>query len=161
MIDPDWAERPAPTEPVRSWSWERVVADLADRGDPPSTAARHLRERLDGLAVPPGSLGLLAEVLVDIAAATGAAPGPAQRPALIVAAGDHGLHAHGVSPWPQAISAAVAGAVAHGDAAAGVLARAAGTRVVVLDVGLADASFSPADVVRIARLGRPRRGAVS
>lgn len=29
----------------------------------------------------------------------------------------------------------------------------------VLDVGLADATFSPADVVRVVRLGRPRRGA--
>jgi nicotinate-nucleotide--dimethylbenzimidazole phosphoribosyltransferase len=137
VSDPHWAGRAAPTEPDRAWSWEQAVASLAAGDGVPTTAAEQVRTRLEGLAVPPGSLGRLGDVLIGIATATGTIPGSPQRATLIVAAGDHGLHAHGVSPWPQAISGAVAGAIARGDAAAGVLARTSDTRVVVLDAALA------------------------
>jgi nicotinate-nucleotide--dimethylbenzimidazole phosphoribosyltransferase len=154
VIDPDWARRDAPTGPGRPWSWRAALVSLTDRDDPDAAAAAELRTRFAGLAVPPGSLGHLQDVLVAIAAATGTIPRAPVRPALIVAAGDHGLHAHGVSPWPQAISASVAGAIARGEAAAGVLAREVGARVVVLDAGLAEPPTPhPRLLVRAVRRG--------
>ncbi len=140
MTDADWAARSAPELPADDWSWQRAVTELTRRDAPATGVRAQLDARLAALAVPPGSLGRLADVLAAGVAATGTMAGPPDRPTLVVAAGDHGLHARGVSPWPQTISTAVAGAIARGDAAAGVLARDVGVRVVVLDVGLATAA---------------------
>lgn len=97
------------------------------------------RSRHDGLAKPPGSLGMVEDVGVRLAGIQRACP-PAvpSRPVLVVAAGDHGVHAEGVTPWPQAITAAMAGVIADGRAASSVMAEGFGVEVVVLDVGCAD-----------------------
>lgn len=114
-----------------------LVAAITPSDDGAAGAAR---ERLDRLAKPPGSLGRLEDLSVRLAAIAGACPPPVPRtPTLLVAAGDHGVHARGVTRWPQELSAAIAGLVADGRATAATLARQVGADVVVLDVGLASA----------------------
>jgi len=54
-----------------------------------------------------------------------------------VFAGDHGVHAEGVSPWPQEVTAAMVANFRAGGAAVNVLARQAGAEVVVVDMGVA------------------------
>lgn len=111
----------------------------ADRG-----AADAAREQLAGLAVPPGAAGGVGELAVRLAGATGLCPpAPPRDGLLVVAAGDHGVHAQGVTPWPQALSTTLAATLAGGGGAASVLAAGAGVAVRVLDVGLATA---PPDV---------------
>jgi nicotinate-nucleotide--dimethylbenzimidazole phosphoribosyltransferase len=56
---------------------------------------------------------------------------------VIVAAADHGVAADGVSAYPPAVTAQMALNFARGGAAINVLARQAGARVVVVDVGIA------------------------
>src|ERR687892_443891 len=61
----------------------------------------HLR-----LTKPPGSLGRLEDVGVQLAGIAGTVPPPLPRPpAVAVFAGDPGVHAQGVSPWPQEVTA--------------------------------------------------------
>jgi nicotinate-nucleotide--dimethylbenzimidazole phosphoribosyltransferase len=110
----------------------------------------HLR-----LTKPPGSLGRLETVGVQLAGIAGAVPPPLPRPASVaVFAGDHGVHAQGVSPWPQEVTAQMVRNFLAGGAAINVLARQAGADVVVVDVGIAsDLPEVPDLLVRKVRAG--------
>lgn len=112
---------------------------LVDGVRPADTATRTEAEaRLGTLAVPPGSLGEVGALGVQLASIAGSCPPPSPRRALLlVAAGDHGVHAHGVTPWPQSLSATLAESLARGQGAASVLAAGSGVEVAVVDVGLA------------------------
>ncbi len=101
-------------------------------------SAQFATMRHAALAKPAGSLGQLEDVGVRLAAITRRVPPPVpQHPTLVVAAGDHGVHAEGVTPWPQAITAIMTGVIAGGRAASTVLAAGYGVDWVVLDVGVA------------------------
>lgn len=103
----------------------------------PRTAAE-ARTRCDRLTKPVGSLGRLEELGVRLAAMAGRCPPPVPaQPALIVAAGDHGVLARGVSPWPAEVTAVMVGALCRGKAAANALAGVVGATVTVLDAGVA------------------------
>jgi len=54
-----------------------------------------------------------------------------------VFAGDHGVLAEGVTPWPQDVTAQMVQNFLAGGAAINVLARQTGARVIVVDVGVA------------------------
>jgi nicotinate-nucleotide--dimethylbenzimidazole phosphoribosyltransferase len=99
---------------------------------------KEARERLERLAKPPGSLGRIEELAVQLCAISGTCPPPIPAPVTVaVFAGDHGVLAQGVSPWPQEITAAMVRTFAMGGAAVNVLARQVGADVVVVDVGVA------------------------
>jgi nicotinate-nucleotide--dimethylbenzimidazole phosphoribosyltransferase len=103
------------------------------------------REHLDRLAKPMGSLGQLEEVAVRLAALAGVCPPPRPEPAaLAVFAGDHGVHAQGVTPWPQAVTRQMIGAFLAGNAVVNSFARQVEARVTVIDVGVAGAALEPA-----------------
>ncbi|HEY8524812.1 MAG TPA: nicotinate-nucleotide--dimethylbenzimidazole phosphoribosyltransferase [Acidimicrobiales bacterium] len=94
---------------------------------------RHLR-----LTKPPGSLGRLETVGIQLAGIAAEVPPPLPHPAAVaVFAGDHGVHRQGVSPWPQEVTAQMVANFVAGGAAINVLARHAGAEVVVVDVGVA------------------------
>jgi nicotinate-nucleotide--dimethylbenzimidazole phosphoribosyltransferase len=99
-----------------------------------AAAAEHHRR----LAKPPGALGRLESMGARLAAIAGAFPPPLPAPAAVaVFAGDHGVVAEGVTPWPQEVTAQMVSAFLAGGAAINVLARQAGARVAVVDVGVA------------------------
>ncbi len=96
------------------------------------------RERHLALTKPPGSLGRLEEIGAWLAGMAGEVPPPVpESPAVVICAGDHGVLARGVSPWPQEVTAAMVGNFCAGGAAANAMARSVGARVSVLDVGVA------------------------
>src|SRR5258708_28413047 len=95
------------------------------------------RARQDTLTKPPGSLGRLEALSIQIGGITGLARPSVARKAVIVMAGDHGITAEGVSAYPSAVTPQMVLNFAHGGAAINVLARQAGARVVVVDVGVA------------------------
>lgn len=121
----------------RSWKERKVIKDLVRSVVPVDQgAAATARERHNQLAKPPGSLGRLEELGVRLAAISGRCPPPVpSSPEVIVAAADHGVHAQGVSDWPQAVTEAMVATVAAGRASVNAIARAVGARVTVLDVG--------------------------
>ncbi|MEU4334799.1 nicotinate-nucleotide--dimethylbenzimidazole phosphoribosyltransferase [Micromonospora lupini] len=98
-------------------------------------AARELHGRL---TKPAGSLGLLEDLSVRLAGLAGACPPPIPEPAAVaIFAGDHGVHAQGVSPWPQEVTAQMIGNFLAGGAVVNAFARQAGASVTVVDVGVA------------------------
>jgi nicotinate-nucleotide--dimethylbenzimidazole phosphoribosyltransferase len=122
---------------------------------PDGQARRQAEEHQLRLTKPPGSLGRLEAVAAQLAGIAAATPPPLPRPAAIaVFAGDHGVHAQGVSPWPQEVTAQMVGNFLAGGAAINVLARQAGADVVVVDVGVASELPQVPDlVVRKVRAG--------
>lgn len=129
-----------------------LLAPLVAAVVPVDARARAAAEaRLATLAVPPGSLGQVGALAVQLAAITGTCPPPEpRRGLLVVAAGDHGVHGRGVTPWPQSLSATLAATLARGGGAASVLAADAVVDVAVLDVGLAtDVPTTVGDLPRL------------
>jgi nicotinate-nucleotide--dimethylbenzimidazole phosphoribosyltransferase len=92
----------------------------------------------DRLTKPRGALGRLEALGTTLAAIAGECPPPPPKPAAVaVFAGDHGVVAQGVTPWPSEVTAQMATNIAEGGAAISVLARHAGATVTVVDVGIA------------------------
>lgn len=116
-----------------------AFAHACGRLQPPDEeAAEDARRRHDQLTKPAGSLGRLEDVGVRLAAMARRCPPPVPAPATVaVFAGDHGVLAQGVSPWPAEVTAQMVANFLAGGAAINVLARQAGADVVVVDVGVA------------------------
>lgn len=100
-------------------------------------AARAATERQNRLTKPPGSLGRLEEASIQLAGILGSARPVIAGKAVLVAAGDHGVAAEGVSAYPQEVTAQMVLNFLRGGAAINVLARHAGADVVVVDMGVA------------------------
>lgn len=111
--------------------------------DPSAMAAA--RDRQDQLTKPRGALGMLEEVSVRLCGIAGTCPAPVPQSAVVaVFAADHGVHAQGVTPWPQEVTAQMVANFLAGGAAVNALATRAGVRVIVVDVGVT-ATLPPAD----------------
>ncbi|HUG86463.1 MAG TPA: nicotinate-nucleotide--dimethylbenzimidazole phosphoribosyltransferase [Euzebya sp.] len=133
----------------------QAVADLVTAVQPADQATRAaVMARWDALAKPPGSLGRLESAVGRIAAASGVRTPRITEPTLLVCAADHGVHAQGVSAWPQAITTAMTEVIAGGRAVTSAFARSTGVAVTVLDVGCA---LEPADTAKL-RKARVRAG---
>ena len=101
-------------------------------------AIRAARLRQDSLTKPQGSLGRLEDVSVRLAGIAGQCPPPLPLPAVVaVFAADHGVHAQGVSPWPQEVTAQMVANFLAGGAAVNAIAAQAGADVRVVDIGVA------------------------
>ena len=114
---------------------ERTVARIG-RFDAESSAA--VAHALDGKVKPLRSLGDLERLTARLAGIQGTPTPHADTPALVVCAADHGVAADGVSAYPQEVTALMLQSFAAGTSAVGVLARHAGTRLVVADLGVAE-----------------------
>ena len=101
-------------------------------------AASAAAEHHDRLTKPRGALGRVEALGVQLAAIAGEEPPPVPAPAAVaVFAGDHGVVARGVTPWPQEVTAQMVANFVAGGAAINVLARQVGARITVVDVGVA------------------------
>lgn len=122
-----------------------------------AAAARAARERLDAMTKPRGALGVLEDVSVQLAGLAGACPAPLPEPAAVaVFAGDHGVHAQGVTPWPQEVTAQMVANFLAGGAVVNAFAKQAGAEVAVVDVGVA-ADLEPAPGLLPRKIGRGTR----
>jgi len=114
---------------------ERTVAAIGPL-DPVAVAAA--TERQARLTKPPGSLGVLEDVSIKLAGLAGTCPPPLPQPvATAVFAADHGVHAAGVTPWPQEVTAQMVRNFLAGGAVVNAFARQLGATVLVVDVGVA------------------------
>lgn len=101
-------------------------------------AMSEARERQSQLTKPPGSLGRLEELSIQLAGIQRRALPVIKEKAIIVMAGDHGVTAEGVSAYPQEVTPQMVLNFLRGGAAINVLARHVGARVVVVDMGVAN-----------------------
>lgn len=111
----------------------------AIRGITPTDATwrEKAHRRIATLTMPPGALGHLLDLAVDLAGITRSLQPPVQRRAVVVMAGDHGVAREGVSAFPREVTVQMIRNLARGGAAVNVLAEQAGTKVVIVDVGVA------------------------
>ena len=121
----------------------------ADAAAMQHAAARHLT-----LTKPPGSLGRLEAVSIQLAGIFGTDRPVIRNSALIVAAGDHGVVAQGVTGYPQAVTAQMVANFLAGGAAVSVMSRLLGVRQIVVDAGIAADELPPHPELRVLRAGR-------
>lgn len=112
---------------------------------PAKEAEDAARARQDVMTKPRGSLGVLEEISVRLSGLAGTCPPPVPAPvAVTVFAGDHGVHAQGVTPWPQEVTAQMVENFLAGGAVVNAFAAQIGADVTVVDVGVAaDLSQAP------------------
>ena len=113
---------------------ERTLAAIEPQDAECRAAAR---ARLDQLIMPHWALGRLMDLAVDLAGIARTLRPSVARKAIITMAGDHGVAAERVSKYPQKVTAQMVHGFADGMASINALARLAGARVVVVDMGVA------------------------
>ena len=119
------------TEPVL----DEVIAAIRPLD---AAAQQAARQRQAQLTKPPGSLGVLEDLSVRLCGLAGRCPPPMPEPAAVaVFAADHGVHAQGVTPWPQEVTGQMVANFLAGGAVVNAFAAQAGAHVVVVDVGVA------------------------
>ena len=111
------------------------------------------RTRQDRLTKPPGSLGRLEAISIQVAGITGQERPVIGDKVVITCAGDHGVVAQGVSAFPQEVTPQMVANFLGGGAAINVLARHVGARVVVVDAGVA-ADLEPQPGLVIKKVAR-------
>lgn len=93
--------------------------------------------RLDSLTKPPRSLGRLEELAQRIAVLQRTERPSVEGKAIVLMAGDHGVVAEGVSPYPAAVTGQMVANFVAGGAAINQLAGRVGARLVLVDIGVA------------------------
>ncbi|MGQ9557613.1 MAG: nicotinate-nucleotide--dimethylbenzimidazole phosphoribosyltransferase [Desulfurispora sp.] len=101
-----------------------------------AAAMEKARQRVDSLIKPPGSLGRLEELAVQLAGITGSLRPPVQNKVIVLMAGDHGVVEEGVSIAPPEVTYQMLGAFAGGVAGVSVFSQVVGARLVIVDVGV-------------------------
>ncbi|MFC3883964.1 nicotinate-nucleotide--dimethylbenzimidazole phosphoribosyltransferase [Bacillus songklensis] len=92
---------------------------------------------IDTLTKPPGSLGRLEELAIELASMT-ADPFPqVTRPGVIVFAADHGVTAEGVSAFPQEVTGQMVRNFLNGGAAINVFSKQINAHLRIVDIGVA------------------------
>ncbi|GAA2223397.1 nicotinate-nucleotide--dimethylbenzimidazole phosphoribosyltransferase [Streptomyces nogalater] len=95
-------------------------------------------ERQKRMTKPAGALGMLEIISAQLCGLSRQCPPPIPEPAAVaVFAGDHGVHAQGVTPWPQEVTAQMVANFLGGGAVCNAFAAQVGAEVCVVDVGVA------------------------
>jgi nicotinate-nucleotide--dimethylbenzimidazole phosphoribosyltransferase len=105
-------------------------------------------QRQNELTKPPGSLGRLETVAIQLAGLQGTDTPALERIQISIFAGDHGICEEGVSAFPQAVTGQMIANFANGGAAISVLARSLGAELEVINLGtVADAPLDLPGVI--------------
>jgi nicotinate-nucleotide--dimethylbenzimidazole phosphoribosyltransferase len=119
---------PTPNESNPSW-WRQPARPLHHAAGEAAT------RRQAQLTKPPGALGRLEAIAIQLATLQGRERPTLDRAQITVFAGDHGVMAEGVSAFPQAVTGEMVKNFARGGAAISVLAREQGAPLEVVDLG--------------------------
>lgn len=112
------------------------LAEAVRPADPDGQRAARVQQRLDSLTKPQGSMGRLEELALRLAVAQRTDRPRADRTAVLVFAGDHGVCDEAVSAYGREVTAQLCYAYAAGGGVVTALARHAGASVHVVDVGV-------------------------
>ena len=129
---------------------DRIIEEIVPLDEAAMDAAR---ARQDQLTKPLGSLGRLEELSIRLAGIFSEATPKIRKKTVILAAGDHGVVAEGVSAYPQDVTPAMVMNFLGGGAAINALANHAGADIVVLDAGVA-ADLPDHPSLRSVKVGR-------
>ncbi|KOT26586.1 nicotinate-nucleotide--dimethylbenzimidazole phosphoribosyltransferase [Streptomyces caelestis] len=112
-------------------------------------------ERQKRMTKPAGALGMLEIISAQLSGLSRQCPPPVPEPAAVaIFAGDHGVHAQGVTPWPQEVTAQMVANFLGGGAVCNAFAAQVGAEVCVVDVGVSsDLPATPGLLPRKIRAG--------
>jgi nicotinate-nucleotide--dimethylbenzimidazole phosphoribosyltransferase len=112
-------------------------------------------ERQKRMTKPAGALGLLEIISAQLCGLSRQCPPPVPEPAAVaIFAGDHGVHAQGVTPWPQEVTGQMVANFLGGGAVCNAFAGQVGAEVCVVDVGVvAELPATPGLLPRKVRAG--------
>lgn len=108
--------------------------------------------QLDILTKPQGSLGRLEELAMKYCLITGKNKPAVKNKIIFTMAGDHGVVEEGVSAFPKEVTAQMVYNFLRGGAGVNVLAKHAGVRVIVVDMGV-DHDFEASEGLQILKIG--------
>ncbi|WP_333768541.1 nicotinate-nucleotide--dimethylbenzimidazole phosphoribosyltransferase [Streptomyces sp. IBSBF 2435] len=95
-------------------------------------------ERQKRMTKPAGALGMLEIISAQLSGLSRQCPPPIPEPAAVaIFAGDHGVHAQGVTAWPQEVTAQMVANFLGGGAVCNAFANQVGAEICVIDVGVA------------------------
>lgn len=95
-------------------------------------------ERQKRMTKPAGALGMLEIISAQLSGLSRMCPPPIPEPAAVaIFAGDHGVHAQGVTAWPQEVTGQMVANFLGGGAVCNAFAAQVGAEVCVVDVGVA------------------------
>ena len=115
-----------------------TLDDVVGRIGPADSHAKRAAElRQSRLTKPPGSLGRLEELSIQLAGIFGTDRPTPRGKTIVVATGDHSVVAQGVTGYPQEVTAQMVLNFLAGGAAINAMARRAGVDLVVVDAGVA------------------------
>ena len=136
------------TDRLPTASFAELRASLAGFPGPDEQAMAAARERQSQLTKPPGSLGMLEDLAVTLAGWQGREKPVIDKAQALVFAGNHGVCAQGVNPFPQEVTVQMVANFQHGGAAINQLCAANGCDLSVialeLDRPTGDISQGPA-----------------
>ena len=118
--------------------------------------ALSIQARLDNLTKPQGSLGRLEELAKRYCLITGKDRPVITNKIIFTFAGDHGVAGEGVSAFPKEVTPQMVYNFLRGGAGVNVLAKHAGARVIVVDMGV-DHDFEPAEGLEVRKIARGTR----
>ncbi|WP_151476795.1 nicotinate-nucleotide--dimethylbenzimidazole phosphoribosyltransferase [Streptomyces albicerus] len=112
-------------------------------------------DRQKRMTKPAGALGMLEIISAQLSGLSRMCPPPIPEPAAVaIFAGDHGVHAQGVTPWPQEVTGQMVANILGGGAVCNAFATQVGAEVCVVDVGVAsDLPATPGLLPRKVRAG--------
>src|SRR6202453_171048 len=137
-----------------------MTSDLKQFWQPPAVApldpklAADMRGRIDGKAKPPGSLGRIEDLAVQLGMIRHPDPPSGDKAVLLVFAADHGLTEEGVSQYPSAVTVAMVMTYLAGRASANAFAAGSDVKICVVDAGVAaDLPAHPTLIAAKTRMG--------
>ncbi len=136
---------------MRSLTLTEVVERIrpADR-----EAMGRARRRQGMLTKPEGALGVLEDLSIRLAGMWESERPAVTGKAVVVAVGDHGVTAQGVTGYPQEVTVQMAHNFLAGGAAVSVMANLQGVNQIVVDAGIAADALPPNPKLRSLRIGR-------
>jgi nicotinate-nucleotide--dimethylbenzimidazole phosphoribosyltransferase len=118
---------------VKQIDYKEIIKDIAPAD---LKALAQAKERMDQLVKPLGSLGKLEDISIKIAGITGNVKNKLEKKCVVIMSADNGIYEEGISSSPKEITLLQTINMTKGICGIGVLSKASGSDLRVVDIGI-------------------------